>query len=149
MAAMLGFLYLALSSSISHALTKDVRWLQYVQQTQLQLHQNTSINKLPTCSTWLSNNYQIPLDYNRTVRGLAVRGKYCFRVNDCIRGQVVFQNNGLSISEQLEAGVRRLVVELHYVPKMKKGMLRVCGSIERKHKENLSFLFHTACSPHC
>lgn len=81
------------------------------------------------CTTWLSNNHQTTRSLNRTLENLEKWGKHCVSDVDCLSGQLSFQNQGLNIIQQLDAGVRRLVLELHYVPGAKRN-LRLCASLQ-------------------
>ena len=116
----------------------DVRWLQFVNKFQTQLTLNSSLASLPMCTTWISNNYQTTRSLNKTISNLERWGKHCISSLDCIRGELSFQNQGLSITDQLNAGVRRLVLELHYVPGMKK-KLKLCASVQGKRFSFLTF----------
>ncbi|KAL5256705.1 hypothetical protein ACHWQZ_G011835 [Mnemiopsis leidyi] len=113
----------------NHSLSDDVRWLQFMNTFQTRLTLNRPISSQPMCTTWLSNNHQTTRSVNKTISNLERWGKHCISNIDCVQGQLSFQNQGLSITEQLTAGVRRLVLELHYVPGMKK-RLRLCASLQ-------------------
>ena len=113
------------------SIDEDVRWLQFVQRFQSQLNINSSINSLPMCTTWISNNYQSTSALDRTLENIEKWGKHCVSRYDCISGHISFQNHGLSVTEQLSAGVRRLVLELHFVPGLKRN-LRLCASLQGK-----------------
>ena len=111
------------------SINEEVRWLQFVQRFQTQLNINSSIDSLPMCTTWISNNYQSTSALDRTLENIEKWGKHCISKFDCISGHISFQNQGLSVTEQLDAGVRRLVLELHFVPGLKKN-LRLCASLQ-------------------
>ena len=111
------------------SINEEVRWLQFVQRFQTQLNLNSSIDSLPMCTTWISNNYQSTSALDRTLENIEKWGKHCISKFDCISGHISFQNQGLSVTEQLDAGVRRLVLELHFVPGLKKN-LRLCASLQ-------------------
>ena len=119
----------SLANQTGSSLVDDVRWLQFVTTFQTQLTLNSTITNLPMCTTWLSNNHQTTRSLNKTISNLEKWGKHCVSNIDCITGQLSFQNQGLSITDQLNAGVRRLVLELHYVPNMKR-KLRLCASLQ-------------------
>ena len=144
--------YFLLASLLHHLHSKhpDVRWLQFVQQYQSQLNLNSSINSLPMCTTWISNNYQTTRSLNRTMINLERWGKHCVSKIDCISGQLSFQNQALTIPDQLEAGVRRLVLELHYVPNYKR-KLRLCASIQGENtcRAPLRASFQTITNKNC
>lgn len=113
----------------SNLLLDDVRWLQFVNNFQTQLSLNSNISDLPMCTTWISNNHQITKSLNKTISNLEKWGRHCVSNVDCVTGRLSFQNQGLSIADQLDAGVRRLVLELHYLPGMKR-KLRLCASLQ-------------------
>ena len=126
------YLILATVTILIHSVlttTDDVRWLQYVHDYQTKLSINSSLASFPMCSTWLSNNYKSTRALNETVKNLSEHGKHCISSLDCISGELSFQNQGLSLVEQLDAGVRRLVLELHWVPGIRR-KLRLCASVQ-------------------
>ena len=118
------------------SLSDDVRWLQFINTFQTRLTLNRTISSQPMCTTWLSNNYQTTRSLNKTISNLERWGKHCISNIDCVKGELSFQNQGLSITDQLTAGVRRLVLELHYVPGMKR-KLRLCASLQGTEEEIL------------
>ena len=117
------------SSQNQSSLIEDVRWLQFVNTFQTKLTLNSTISSVPMCTTWISNNYQTTRSLDKTISNLERWGQHCVSNMDCVTGQLSFQSHGLSITEQLNAGVRRLVLELHYVPGMKR-KLRLCASLQ-------------------